>query len=261
MHSICRIAEVLLTLQQVGNVKYTGWILQVPCSTDRRLINMLQQRAKDMEDELHQWRETVRCRRKEFYELNYYNTMQLLNLRKELGKLITSEGSLQLSPDVLALLQSISSQVTPQIVSDVLCKVRIEQSAEFSEHTAHPEEIREDNESSIELPPKSIVNEHMPKLTEVDLSETQKEILATLTTRLNISSLLVLKAFEECPKESDYYDYQRWCLDNIHMDALLDVAEDDNSEAELDDAASSESEYSETEGDKFNYSTGICMKT
>ena len=263
MHSVCRIAEVLLTLQQVGNVKYTGWILQIPCSTNRGLITVLQQQAKYMEDEYRQWKETVRCRRENFYELNYFNTMQLLVLRKEFGKLKIFGSSWIVSADVLALLQSISSQVTPEIVSDVVCKERTVESRKYIEHT----EQVEDTETEIELPTSSetpiikasTVQSHlMPKLTEQDLSEKQREILANITSLLNYSRLLVLKAFEECPIGSDKFDYEDWCVENEAMGAELEVA-DYYSDPDSDETESTDSDESEAGNHQFNYSTGILL--
>ena len=50
-----------MALQQSGNVKYTGWLLQVPCSKyDGYKVDDLQQQAKAMEAELHEWQHNVK---------------------------------------------------------------------------------------------------------------------------------------------------------------------------------------------------------
>ena len=113
LHNICRIAEVLIDLQRVGNVKYTGWRLQVPCDLST-VIPMLHDQAKVMEQDLANWKEEVAQKRGEFYELNYFTTLQLLTLRRELGviKSKPNGGPDVVTPGVLALLESISTQVT-----------------------------------------------------------------------------------------------------------------------------------------------------
>ena len=121
LHNVCRIAEVLISLQQVGNVKYTGWKLHVPCGL-AHVVPMLQDQAKEMEHELKTWEEEVTQKRGEFYELNYYTTLQLLSLRKELGviKSKTHCGPADVTPTVLALLESISTRVSaPRVFATV----------------------------------------------------------------------------------------------------------------------------------------------
>ena len=121
LHSICRIAEVLLALQQKGNVKYTGWILNFHCKVE--MVNKLQQQAKHMEEELQIWEEEVQQVRNEYYELNYYTTLQLLALCKELGRLKTFSQPLfcaEINPHILALLESISTEISSPCVWEVV---------------------------------------------------------------------------------------------------------------------------------------------
>ena len=102
-------------------MKYTGWTLNFHCAVD--MVETLQQQAKDMEEELQTWEEEVRRARKEYYELNYYTTLQLLTLRQELGKLKISEqprAHTQINPQVLALLESISTEITSPRVWEVV---------------------------------------------------------------------------------------------------------------------------------------------
>ena len=93
------------------------------------MADRLQQQAKEMEEELRMWEDEVQKARKEYYELNYYTTMQLLTLRKELGKLKTS-GQPHVNPHVLALLQSISTEISPPCVCKVVKGVAIEEQKE-----------------------------------------------------------------------------------------------------------------------------------
>ena len=273
LHSICRIAEVLITLQQVGNVKYSGWVLQVPCSTDKAIVNLLQQQAKDMEIELHEWRDQVKRTRLKFYELNYYTTLQLLMLRKQFGAVKNLEKP-DITPNSLALLQSISSQVTSEMVCDVV-KCSPQSIPEASLNVSASEDsvmtsqaslglsmsdeivVSADVQASAKSSGAPIVSEK-PALTEDDLSEDEMAIMANIITRIQCPRLLVLKAFEECRgKEMDRYDYRQWCVD--HLEEYEFSEEGDSDDEVFDDEASSLESESESESDdqEFTSTHGI----
>ena len=137
LHSVCRIAEVLLELQQKGNVKYTGWKLTFHCRVD--MVNALQQQAKDMEKELQIWEEEVQQVRNKYYELNYYTTLQLLALCKELGRLKTFSQPhfcTEISPHILALLESISTEMSSSYIWEgVTGRQQTEEAAIVFTHT------------------------------------------------------------------------------------------------------------------------------
>ena len=274
LHSICRIAEVLIILQQVGNVKYTGWLLQVPCSTDREIVHTLQQQAKDMEAELHEWREKVKTTRLKFYELNYYTTLQLLILRKEFGGVKNLEKP-DVSPDSLALLQSISSQVSSEMVCDVVkCTPQYAHEASpnagIAEHSQEPPVTSSQTSTGLSISDEimafadlqasarssgahDIVISDKPTLTEYDLSEDEKAIMANIIMKIQCPKLLVLKAFEECRgKEMDKYDYLQWCVDHLEEYKFSEEGDSD------DEASTSESESeSESDDQEFTSPHGI----
>ena len=101
------------------------------------MIDTLQQQAKYMEEELQIWEGEVKQARKEYYELNYYTTMQLLTLRKELGKL-KSLRQPHVDPHVLALLESISTEITPACVCKIVKSVGMEEQREAKGITDQP---------------------------------------------------------------------------------------------------------------------------
>ena len=108
-------------------MKYTGWVLNFHCAVD--MVDTLQQQAKDMEEELQAWEDQVRQTQEQYYELNYYTTLQLLSLQKELGGLKTSGQShahTPINPYVLALLESISTEITSLDVWEVVKSVTAE---------------------------------------------------------------------------------------------------------------------------------------
>ena len=246
-----RIAEVLLNLQKAGNVTYSGWKVSFDCATytvtgsgedeqvqlqeesaDQR-VKQLQAYAKTMEDDLDLWEKKVKESRSRHYELNYYTTLQLLRLRKELG-LVHQNPIKIVDPQILALLESISPAVTSSNVQGVIGNlerqlVDLQLQAEDSEENtqiepaniATTEDLSESTElhaatsASMEMQPtsrlSSVKPSDKPQLTEKDLNDDQKKIFTDLVEYKEYDELLVLKAFEQLPAESNLYDIQDWC--------------------------------------------------
>ena len=157
---------------------------QAPCSTSETIISTLQSQAKKMENELREWNKTVFEARNKFYELNYFTTIQLLLLRQELGAMNAAFGNANVPSNILALLRSISFDVT----SENVCRVVKDLVADLSK----------------------------PKLQEDQLTHEQKGILTFVVQRLGCPKLLVLKAFEmNQGKEMNGYDCIKWCNKNL----------------------------------------------
>lgn len=290
LHNVCRIAEVLISLQQVGNVKYTGWRLYVPCGL-HHVVSMLQDQAKKMEHELINWEEEVIQKRGEFYELNYFTTIQLLTLRRELG-VIKSKPHIRpadVSPNVLALLESISTQVTAPRVFATVQKVISDtiQSAAASSFTptlggtsgvapssSSPATLRDTSSidattSSQKVP--SLTEEilssadvqttigseemkvevGMPKISENQITPEQRGIMQDLIKRFDFPTNLVLKAFQECEGSQTKYDIQNWC--NYNLDSYGFVKEVMDKVKFSDDEEDQKSDDSSMESDEEMY--------
>lgn len=89
LQHITRIAEVLLALQQAGNVTYSGWVMAFECATytvvgegqeeelhlqeetAAQRVAELRTCAKDMENALQTWETEVKESRSRHYELNF----------------------------------------------------------------------------------------------------------------------------------------------------------------------------------------------
>ena len=248
-----------------------GWILQVPCSTSRQIILDLQDQAKRMEQELHNWREMVKDTRGKFYELNYYTTLQLLTLRRELGKIKTSQQSSRVKfPAILPLLQSISTQITSDDVISAVHQVihnpeaqsvtdLVEQVVDTPERMDSPIDVHtpcDEISDKMQKSPERKGDTCKPSLTEDDLTEEQKETMTNVIKRVGCSKTLVLKAFEKCQgNEDDKYDYERWCVE--HMEE--DMSDDERSVSSGESSPHSDSDSdSETEpgNEESTYSRG-----
>ena len=243
-----RIAEVLLELQKAGNVTYSGWKVSFDCATyivaysgelEEEEVFMIQKEsaeqrvkeleiyAKKMEKDLYLWRKEVKKSRSRHYELNYYTTLQLLRLRKELG-LVHQNPTKVVDPQILALLESISPKVTSIKVQNIISSLKKElldlrlltpnevlEPADFA-NTEDPGDAPIKNvdlctalPTAMEVP--SMTPSEKPHLSESDLTDSQKKILTDLVEYKYYSKLLVLKAFEQLPPTSNLYDIQDWC--------------------------------------------------
>ena len=219
LHSVCRIADVLLLLQQAGNVRYTRWMYQAPCSTDEGIISTLQSQAKRMEEELRQWKKTVLEARNKFYELNYFTTIQLLLLRQELGAMNAAFGNANVPSNILALLRSISFNITSENVCRVVKNLVADPSLVIGSPN-HEESCVDQNERTLKtaILAQPVQEERIekPKLQEDELTDEQKGIMTFVVQRLSCSKLLVLKAFEiNQGKEMNKYEYKKWCIDHL----------------------------------------------
>lgn len=246
LHRICRIAEVLLALQEIGNVNYTGWRLQVPCLNNKLTITRLQDQARIMEHDLCEWKEVVDCKREEFYELNYFNTMQLLSLREEFGKVKLSEGMHAVSPEALAVLQSISSQITAKMVSDAVCDVLTKSTTPSSvaEQVFECASTVESDALKSEQSPNLDSSKCKTTISIDSLTDSQKEMVTNISFKVSCSKQLVLMSFEHLGLngKEDQFDYERWCIKNSEMDD----SEDDDSETDLESISSSQPDSEET---------------
>ncbi len=194
-------------------------------------VATLQEYIRSLDKNLMSWKESVDRAREEYYELNYYTTLQLLELRKELGTLTVTKHH-TLKPRVLMLLQSISPNVTSFVVNDSLQAMEHSDPMESEERTEtiplstlldiplEGEVVEPTNSSAIDkqspqqavpLLPSRFV---LPMLTYEDLSESQQNIYTNCVQMYGHSDSHVLKAFEECGEKATVYDIERWCEDN-----------------------------------------------
>ena len=285
---VTRITDVLLALLQAGNVACSGWEMTIKCSKyvrseldpkqeaklqeehAKQLIADLSVCAKEMETALKKWENEVKEARNHFYELNYYTTRQLLHLRKSLGfARKDSQKQPEIDPVILALLQSISHEVTSESIHSVIAgldkkKPDPQPSATVTRDNDAPKtasEIRfEENygtegtgvetaqlNSMEDLPNNSTVdcnssNDAKPNLAENDLNETQKATFIDLTESQCYCRNLVLKAFENCKETDNQYDILKWCAEHEDFEE-----EDEEEVASTENDLSSDLESSDEE--------------
>ena len=236
LHSACHIADVLLSLQRAGNVKYFGWKMQFPCSAS--VVDELQAVVKDMENDMQRWKVDVKESREKFYELNNFTTAQLVLLRRELGKLKV-DCKAQVSPRVMLLLQSISTELSDNTVKETMVNLLAERPLNepgmkskgledrFKEMGAHnvcidqplaqpmSDELssEERNEYNTTQEPKHVHSMDTTKceanLSVDQLSTKKKGIYIMLTSCYGFDSSLALEAIDKCGENQ--YAAEQWC--------------------------------------------------
>ena len=226
-----------MALQQYGSGDYIGWEMTFPCALPN-VVEELQKVASKMETDLDKWKKEIQEKRDEFYELNYYTTQQLLLLREELGKL-KEPGEDQVKPRAMALLQSISREVSAdamkRYVLQVVDKKEVDDITDIT--------VTSDLESTLEHPPimETMSSLPSPLVTDIlrkrdsapvalkqeaDLSVDQKSILANIVANFGFHPQLILLALERCGNPKDIDDVVLWCMDHVDMYSYEEESDD-----------------------------------
>jgi hypothetical protein len=277
---VIRIADVLLDLQKAGSIVYSGWKVSFDCAMyvvaysgeedeakiqkdgAEQRVKELKACAEKMEEDLNLWENEVKKSRSHHYELNYYTTLQLLRLRKELG-LVHQNPTKPIDPQILALLESISPIVTSAMVQNVISSldkelldlqqktgenipVELAGVATIGDAPIKNAELHRVPPTAVEVPSPMTPSEN-PQLTENDLTDDQRKIFNDLVEYKKFSKLLVLKAFEQLPPTFNLYDIQDWCDECESMHDL-----EDEEELEQENTASNDENSSDSESERMD---------
>ena len=203
------------------------------------LVQTLQERAREMEEDLEKWKNNVKDARNEFYELNYFTTRQLLVLSSELGKLRRDGSGHRLQAQVMALLQSISPDVSSSDVEQAVTSSDVKQavatkgwrnvllhtpeivtefpSSESSFPSSHLRPRRSPSPSEASVSPvHTQSSKHSPakqsgrvNLSTDDLNSNQSQTLTDLIEKYGYTELQILRAMEEL-NTGDQYEILNW---------------------------------------------------
>ena len=242
-------------------------------SCDLVLVEDLQEHAKVMEDKLKTWNEEVSKARKQFYELNYFTTRQLLVLRNELGVLKKSSQSHQWE-QVMALLMSISSTyISPsklvKVINDVekqcfkhpneshigteqVERVRVVHPMEAVSQPALPPIDQLAQGISVDATTKETQSQpSLPcsELTEEELSVEQKQYFTKMCDKLKLSKMTALKAIEAIG-DGDWNDIDNWLVENgAEYEAAYRKTQAEKVRKELESFNDEENEQSESDSE------------
>ena len=218
--------------------------MEVICGPDK--VEALATQARLMEHELENWVSKVKLTRKQYYELNYFTTPQLIILRRELGKLKSAHANIStVNPMVLSLLQSVSPDISKEIIIRIVKEVpslplHDSLPSSFS-HVSNGDSKRSD-QTTAEPRSANVMRLSMAKQAKVSskksytstddkLSNEQREILIYVVDRFGFPKQLVFKAFEACKGEVNKYDIQNWCMENAEKYQFCEENTDDEQES------------------------------
>jgi hypothetical protein len=222
--------------------------MEVACGPDK--VETLATQARLMEHELASWVDKVKQARKQYYELNYFTTPQLIILRKELGKLKSAHANISaVSPMAISLLQSVSIDISKETIIRAVKEVALlplhsepdslpslssvpNGDSKNSCQTASEQKGAKVARLSVVKQVKASSKKSSTSVAD-KLTNEQREILMYVIDRFGFPQQLVCKAFEECQGDVNKYDIQNWCLENADKYQFHEENSDDEPESVL----------------------------
>ncbi|XP_068759451.1 E3 ubiquitin-protein ligase rnf213-alpha-like isoform X4 [Montipora capricornis] len=111
LEGITRLAKAYINLSESGFVHRMDWSQEFRCSRDQvegeSISEELARVSTAMEDCLSKWKQKISDARKEYRELNFFNTQQLMLLRKEIARACHRSPFEVGNPQVFTLLESV----------------------------------------------------------------------------------------------------------------------------------------------------------
>ena len=261
-----RIANLYLDLQKAGEITYSSEYLRFRCVLyDREELeakvvhpHFCEENAKEFVSDLHEyirrldarlidWNKTVDDTRERYYELNYFTTLQLLDLQKEFDRLSPPTNTASpVKPSILMLLKSISPGISSSVVSDSLNHVKeVTPAAENSSGMANiPEEVGSSTlqKAATTSPGNSSTTNLVLRKLKESLNEKQEPIFTHCTEFLSFPESHALKALQACGPEATIYEVQEWCDSNEVVEEEIDNC----TENDISDNEKSDSEETDT---------------
>ena len=118
LEGVMRLATAYINLFESGFVHRMGWNQEFDCSKDQvegeSIAKELEEESTFMETYYDNWKKKVSDARKEYRELNFFTTQQLMILRKEIAAVCHSNDLLVSNIQVLTLLESVRPNLTSE---------------------------------------------------------------------------------------------------------------------------------------------------
>ena len=189
-----RLATAYINLFESGYIHRMDWKQEFHCSKDlvagEWIAKELEEESTFMESCYTNWKKKVSDARKEYKELNFFTTQQLMTLRKEIATVCHSNGLIMSSIQVLALLES----VRPNLTSEQL-KSAIERAFKDTE-------ILENARGTAELPSFFHVPSQDEMVTRRSVFDNKNYLGATSSTATSVSQVQPASVKKSRPKET-----------------------------------------------------------
>ena len=240
-----RLATAYINLSESGFVHHLHWNKQFHCCKDQiegeTIADELAAESTSMEKCYSNWKKKVSDARKEYRELNFFTTQQLMLLRKEIATVCHSEDLLVSNLQVLTLLESVRPNLdTEQLKSaierafkDTELLDKVKAAADLPSFTQVPSEAEFDTRSSAfdnnnyisTSPPPVASTSSIKKLKPKVTSKIQKFLNAAADH--GYSEQVALAALASLGVDADEDDLLLWCLDEADeadIEALYEEA-------------------------------------
>ena len=113
-----RLATAYIDLFESGYIHRMNWSQEYHCSKDQvadeSIAKELEEESSFMEKCFRNWKKKVSDARKEYRELNFFTTQQLMTLRKEIATVCHSNNLAMSNIQVLTLLESVRPSLTSE---------------------------------------------------------------------------------------------------------------------------------------------------
>ena len=189
-----RLATAYINLFESGYIHRMDWKQEFHCSKDlvagEWIAKELEEESTFMESCYTNWKKKVSDARKEYKELNFFTTQQLMTLRKEIATVCHSNGLIMSNIQVLALLES----VLPNLTSEQL-KSAIERAFKDTE-------ILENARGTAELPSFFHVPSQDEMVTRRSVFDNKNYLGATSSTATSVSQVQPASVKKSRPKET-----------------------------------------------------------
>ena len=122
-----RLATAYIDLFESGYIHRMNWSQEYHCSKDQvageSIKKELDEESSFMEKCYKNWKKKVSDARKEYRELNFFTTQQLMTLRKEIASVCHSNDLAMSSIQVLTLLESVRPSLTSEQLKSAIERV------------------------------------------------------------------------------------------------------------------------------------------
>ena len=245
-----RLATAYIDLSESGFVHRLQWNKKFHCSKDKlegeSIANELAAESTSMENCYSDWKKKVSDARKEYRELNFFTTQQLILLRKEVASVCHSEDLLVSNLQVLTLLESVRPNLETQQLKSAIKRAfretelldKAKRAADLPSFTQAPSEVQfgaskspfgNNNymTSSSTVGSKSPIKKPKPK------PKPKPKVTSKIQKFLNAaaddgySEQVALAALARLGTDADEDDLLLWCLDEADeadIEALYEEA-------------------------------------
>ena len=240
-----RLATAYINLSESGYVHRLHWNKQFHCSKDQfegeSIANELAAESTSLENCYSSWKKKVSDARKEYRELNFFTTQQLMLLRKEIASVCHSEDLLVSNLQVLTLLESVRPKLdTDQLKSAIERAFRETELLDKAKGTADlpsfsqvPSEAEFGTRSSAFNNNNYISTSPLPVASTTPIKKPKPKVTSKIQKFVNAaaddgySEQVALAALASLGLDADEDDLLLWCLDEADeadIEALYEEA-------------------------------------